>query len=384
MKTIEVIDPSSKRQFLEAPFSIYKDDPNWVCPLFNDIESVFDPAQNNFFSFGSCIRWILVDDRGQVIGRIAAFINQKKAFKEEQPTGGCGFFECIHDQHAANVLFDQATDWLRDQGMRAVNGPINFGENDMWWGLLIEGFSRPFYGMNYNPPYYKELFESYGFAIRYEQISNTMDVRKGLPEKVAKIADWVSKRRNFHFKSLDPSNMATFAADFKAIYNDAWKDFEFFTSVTDATITETLRKIKPVMDPKLIWFAYTDQDEPISFVMFLPDTNELINGLNGKLDLFGKMRFLWNKMTVKHTRMRAVIMGTKEKYRNQGVESALFMKLQDYAKPLLHYKELELSWVGDFNGKMLAVHQSIGASFSKKHVTYSLSFNKKQHNTTTA
>lgn len=325
-----------------------------------------------------------MDDRGQVIGRIAAFINQKKALKEEQPTGGCGFFECIHDQHAANVLFDQATDWLRDQGMRAVNGPINFGENDMWWGLLIEGFTRPFYGMNYNPPYYKELFESYGFAIRYEQISNTMDVRKGLPEKVAKIADWVSKRRNFHFKSLDPSDMATFAADFKAIYNDAWKDFEFFTPVTDATITETLRKIKPVMDPKLIWFAYTDQDEPISFVMFLPDTNELINGLNGKLDLFGKMRFLWNKMTVKHTRMRAVIMGTKEKYRNQGVESALFMKLQDYAKPLLHYKELELSWVGDFNGKMLAVHQSIGASFSKKHATYSLSFNKKQHNTTTA
>ncbi len=140
--------------------------------------------------------------------------------------------------------------------------------------------------------------------------------------------------------------------------------------MTDATIEETIRKIKPAMDPKLIWFAYTNQGEPIAFIMILPDTNELIKGLNGKLDLLGKLRFLWNKFTIKHTRMRAVIMGTKEKYRNQGIESALFMKLQEYAVPLGHYKELELSWVGDFNAKMMAVHHALGATFSKRHVTY--------------
>lgn len=374
MKIKEVNDNQLKKQFLDLPFNIYKDDPNWVCPLLNDIESVFDPAKNNFFSFGSCTRWILFDDQQRPIGRIAAFINEKKAYLEEQPTGGCGFFECINNEKAAFMLFDQAKSWLMERGMKAMNGPINFGENDMWWGLLIEGFKPPFYGMNYNPPYYKAFFENYGFKVKYEQISNSIDVRKGLPEKVIKISSWVSNRNGYQFSHLDPNDIPRYSRDFKEIYNDAWKDFDSFTPVTDATIEETITKIKPVMDPKLIWFAYSKEGEPVSFIMILPDTNELIKGLNGRLDIFGKLRFLWNKMTVKHTRMRAVIMGTKEKYRNQGLESALFMKLQEHAHALGHYLELELSWVGDFNAKMIAVHHAIGATFSKKHATYSITF----------
>jgi hypothetical protein len=370
MQTIEVSDKHIVQQFLELPFSIYRNDAQWVCPLLNDIESVFNPQKNNFFSFGKCNRWILVDENNHTIGRIAAFINEKKAYKEEQPTGGCGFFECIDDQVAANMLFDQAKTWLESQGMKAMNGPINFGENDMWWGLLVDGFTSPFYGMNYNPPYYKALFEAYGFTVKYEQISNRIDVRKGLPEKVAKISNWVAKRNGYVFRHLETSDIPRYSRDFKEIYNDAWKDFENFTTVTDATIEETINKIKPVMDPNLIWFAYTAKDEPVAFVMILPDTNELIKGLNGRLDLLGKLKFVWNKLTVKHKRMRAVIMGTKEQYRNMGLESCLFMKLQEYTRPLKHYEELELSWVGDFNSKMLALHEAVGATYSKKHTTY--------------
>jgi hypothetical protein len=374
MRTIEVADKSTIRQFLELPFVIYKDDLNWVCPLNSDIESVFDPKKNNFFNYGKCTRWILLNDAGVVIGRIAAFINHKKADKEEFPTGGCGFFECINDQQAANILFDQAVSWLSQHGMQAMNGPINFGENDMWWGLLIEGFTTPFYGMNYNPPYYQSLFTTYGFTVKYEQISNSIDIRKGLPEKVAKIANWVSKRNGNSFEHLEVSKFDKYAHDFMEIYNDAWKDFENFSGVTEETIRETLVKIKPVMDPNLIWFAYVN-DEPAAFTMALPDTNELIKGLNGKLNVWGKLRFVWNKATVKHTRMRAVIMGTKEKFRNMGLESAMFMKMQEYTKPLNHYQELELSWVGDFNSKMLSVHYAIGATFSKKHATMFFKFN---------
>lgn len=374
MHTIEVSDQHAVKQFLELPFSIYRDDPQWICPLLNDIKSVFDPHKNNFFRFGKCTRWILIDDNKNTIGRIAAFINEKKAYNEAQPTGGCGFFECINNQDAANILFDQAKTWLNGQGMQAMYGPVNFGENDMWWGLLVDGFSKPFYGMNYNPPYYQNLFESYGFKMKYDQISNKMDVQKGLPEKVVKISQWVINRKGFIFRHLDTANMPRYAADFKEIYNDAWNDFENFTSVTDATIEETLNKIKPVMDPKLIWFAYTPSNEPIAFVMFIPDTNELIKGLNGRLNLLGKIKFVWNKLTVKHTRMRAVIMGTKMQYRNQGLESCLFTKLQEYILPLKHYRELELSWVGDFNAKMLALHEGVGATYSKKHTTYLCTF----------
>jgi hypothetical protein len=374
MKLIEVQSKQEIRQFLDLPFSIYRDDLNWVCPLFNDIEAVFDPARNNFFNFGKCTRWILVNDAHETIGRIAAFINEKKAYKEEVPTGGCGFFECINNVQAASMLFDQAKAWLKGHGMQAMNGPINFGENDMWWGLLVDGYTAPFYGMTYNPPYYKTLFESYGFTIKYEQISNRIDVKKGLPEKVAKIAKWVANRNGYVFHHLDKNQLEKFASDFKEIYNDSWKDFENFTPVTDQTIQETLQKIKPVMDQNLIWFAYTAENEPVAFVMILPDTNELIKGLNGKLDLLGKLRFVWNKLTIKHKRMRAVIMGTKEKYRNQGLESCLFMKLQEYTHPLNHYEELELSWVGDFNAKMLALHEAIGAVYAKRHTTYICKF----------
>lgn len=374
MRTIVVSDQYTIKQFLELPFFIYKDDPQWISPLLNDIESVFEPAKNNFFSFGKCIRWILVDENNKTIGRIAAFINNKKAFNEAVPTGGCGFFECIYNQGAADILFDQAKSWLSENGMQAMLGPVNFGENDMWWGLLVDGFSKPFYGMNYNPPYYKSLFESYGFKEKYAQISNKIEVKKGLPEKVIKISNWVVKRNGYVFRHLNTNDIPRYSRDFKEIYNDAWKDFENFTTVTDATIEETLNKIKPVMDPKLIWFAYTATDEPVAFVMFLPDTNELIKGLNGRLNLIGKLKFLWNKIRVKHTRMRAVIMGTKEQYRNQGLESCLFMKLQEYILPLNHYEELELSWVGDFNAKMLALHEAVGATYSKKHTTYTCIF----------
>jgi hypothetical protein len=369
MKAIEVKTKQHIKQFLHLPFSIYRNDPNWVCPLFNDIEAVFDPSRNNFFNFGKCTRWILVNEDGRAIGRIAAFINEKKAYKEDVPTGGCGFFECIDNQAAGFILFETAKNWLKSFGMQAMIGPVNFGENDMWWGLLVDGFTPPFYGMNYNPPYYKQFFTDFGFSIKYEQISNHIEVRNGMPEKVARIAQWVIKRNGFIFRPFDKKKTAKFASDFKEIYNDSWKDFENFTPVTDATIQETLIKIRPIMDQNLIWFAYTAENEPVAFVMILPDTNELIKGINGKLNLFGKIRFLWNKLTIRHKRMRAVIMGTKEKYRNQGLESCLFMKLQEYTLPLNHYELLELSWVGDFNTKMLALHQAIGAVYARKHAT---------------
>ncbi|RZK23289.1 MAG: GNAT family N-acetyltransferase, partial [Flavobacterium sp.] len=153
--TIKPVDgKTSKKQFLEVARYLYKDDKNWISPLDNDIEDIFNPAKNSFFQHGKCTRWILEDAGGRVIGRIAAFINDKKAYQYDVPTGGVGFFECINDVAAANTLFDESKSWLQSHGMEAMDGPINFGENDSFWGLLVEGFTPPSYGMNYNFPYY--------------------------------------------------------------------------------------------------------------------------------------------------------------------------------------------------------------------------------------
>jgi hypothetical protein len=367
MVITEVNDKATRKAFLDVARTIYKDDDNWVCPLDNDVEAVFDPAKNSFHKHGKITRWLLADDSGQVIGRVAAFINEQKAYNYEQPTGGMGFFECINDERAAFLLFDTAKKWLQDKGMQAMDGPINFGENDSFWGLLVEGFTPPSYGMNYNHAYYHAFFENYGFKTLYAQITNHLNILKPFPERFRKIASWVAKKPGYEFKHLEAKKIEKFAADFIEIYNDAWRGFENFVPITYETILESFKKMKPLMDEKLIWFAYVN-GEPASFNIILPDANQMLKPLNGKLDLAGKLKFLYYRWRGA-TRMRAIVMGTKQKFQNHGLESALFITLGEYVLPLVQYEELELSWVGDFNEKMIALHAAMGSEFGKRHLT---------------
>lgn len=372
---IQQVDSKAGREaFLQVAHRVYKNDTNWISPLNQDIEAVFDPQKNNFHTHGKCIRWILIDDAGNLAGRIAAFVNYKKAYNYEQPTGGVGYFECIDNQAYAFALFDTAKKWLQAAGMEAMDGPINFGENDSFWGLLVEGFTPPSYGMNYNPPYYKSFFETYGFETLYEQITNHLDVNKPFPDRFSKIATRVLNTSGYEFKHLHTSQIKSFAADFIEIYNDAWHGFENFTPLTYDTVLESFNKMKLIMDEKLVWFTYVN-DEPAAFMVIVPDANQLITGFNGALGLIEKLKFLYRKWKGV-TRMRAIVMGTKKRYQNRGLESGMFIKLKEYVLPLKQYQELELSWVGDFNEKMMAIHHAVGATFGKRHLTMRYIFNK--------
>ena len=364
----EVITKKDQKDFLNLPRILYKDDKAWVSPLDNDTEAIFDPQKNNFHKHGTVTRWILRNNQDKLIGRIAAFINYEKAYNFERPTGGIGFFECIDNQQAANLLFDAAKSWLQNKGMQAMDGPINFGENDTFWGLLVEGFTPPSFGMNYNAPYYHRLFTAYGFKTLYEQITNHLSVHKPFPERFTRIAEWVMKKPGYTFEHLDTNRFEKFASDFMEIYNDAWKDFPNFVPINQNTILESFNKMKIIMDENLIWFAYVN-NEPASFILILPDANQIIKPLKGKLGFIEKLKFLYYRRYKKISRMRAIVMGTKQAYQRHGLESAMFIKLKEYVLPLNRYDELELSWVGDFNDKMLAIHEATGATFGKKHVT---------------
>ncbi len=374
MKIIEVKDHKTKRDFLELVVDIYKHDPNYVRPLDLEIESIFDPSKNNFHSHGSVTRWVLYNDSDTAIGRVAAFINEKKAYTFEQPTGGMGFFECIEDDSAARLLMDTARNWLQSKGMEAMDGPINFGENDNFWGLLIWGFTHPAIGMNYNPPYYQKFFESYGFKTYFEQVSNHLDLTKKLPERFAKIADWVTKKEGYHFEHFKINQLEKYSNDFQEIYNDAWRFHENFTEMNAITVQESLEKIKPFMDERLILFAYVN-NEPAAFIVIVPDLNQIVKHLNGKLNFMSKLKFIYHKWVGTMNRLRVIIMGVKPKYQKLGLESALIMKAHDVVMPMNKYKEVELSWVGDFNPKMRAIHESMGATLGKKHITYRCLFN---------
>ena len=372
MQLTEVKTKKEEKAFLDVARRLYKDDPYWVCPLDSDLKAIFDPNENVFHSHGEAIRWILRNDQGQLIGRIAAFINERKADYNGKRLGGMGFFECINDQTAANLLFDTAKAWLLERKVQVVHGPINFGENDMFWGLLVEGYTHPSYGMNYNFPYYQGFYEDYGFTTKMEQMTNHLDIRDGISPRFVKIAKYVLERKpNITVEHFDMHKFDKYAEDFMTIYNAAWTDHDNFTPIKKETVAETFKKIKPFHEPLFIQFAYVG-GEPASFVMCLPDVNQIFKHVNGKLNLWGKLKFVYYKRKKVMNRIRVVVMGTHPKFQGLGLESVLTYKCFEGAQLRGGYVEGELSWVGDFNDKMIAIHKGLGAVPGKKHITYSL------------
>jgi GNAT superfamily N-acetyltransferase len=382
MQIIEVKQAAEKKEFLRFPKEIYRNDPFWVSPLDSETENVFNTEGNHVFEHGEAIRWILKDGNGRTIGRIAAFIDQVRSKANNQPTGGIGYFEVIERKEAAFMMFDTAREWLSSRGMQAMDGPINFGENDTNWGLLVDGFMQQGFGMPYNKRYYREFFEEYGFRKYFEQYSYHRTVREPdgkineFPQRMMKIAEWLSKRPGYTFRHFLFSDSKRFVNDIVEIYNSTWSVFkEDFTPLNPAFLEETIKKTKSFVDEELIWFAYY-YDRPIAFFILYPDLNQIIKHFNGKLNLLNKLRFIYFKMTHRMTRMRAIAGGVHPSYQNSGIESTIFLQLYNVFKRKRWYKELELSWVGDFNPKMIAIYEALGASKAKTHITFRYLINK--------
>lgn len=369
MELIPVTDKATRKAFHKVPRIIYRHDKNWVAPPDPLIESVFTPGENSFFEHGKASRWILKDDHGKLIGRVGTFINDKKAWTFTQPTGGMGFFECIEDQEAAFTLFNVCRDWLAERGMEAMDGPINFGENDNFWGLLVEGKGTPSFGMNYNPPYYKDFFEAYGFKMYYEQVTNLLDLRKPFPERFWKIAEWIHAKKGYSWEHFRFEASERYIQDLKKVYDAAWAFHENFTPINDEDLRRVVKNSKHLIIEEFIWFVY-HENEPIAFLVMFPDANQLFSKLSGKMHLLDKLRFMYYKNKNIFTRARITIMGVVPKYQKYGVESGIFWELDKVMKQRPWYTHIELSWVGDFNPKMRKLHEAVGGEFYMRHYTY--------------
>jgi hypothetical protein len=367
MKLLKVKNRRTRKLFNKLPRIIYKDDPNFACPLTKMVEETFEPSKNTFFKHGKAIRWVLVEGN-KPIGRIAAFVDYDKADVFEQPTGNIGFFECINDKEAAGVLFDCAKKWLVSQGMEAMDGPANIGENYMNHGLLTMGFTKQGFGMPYNPPYYLELFENYGFKTYYEQYSYHLDYTKPFPERFWKIAEWVAKKPQYSFEHLKWNNIDKYINDFAQVYDKAWHKHEHYKPLDKSELKTFIKSSKLLLDPEFVWFAYAD-NEPVALFVMLPDFNEALFHLkNGKLHLVNLIKLLRFIKKQKFTRTRIIIMGVAEKYQRSGIESAIFWQLDKKIMPKKpNYKEIELSWAGDFNPKIISLYKSTGAKHNKTH-----------------
>ena len=375
MNIIEVNSKKDKKDFIQIACSIYKNEKNWIRPLDKDINSVFDPKTNKAFRKGDVKRWILKNNN-ETIGRIAAFYSSKND-KEKLRVGGCGFFECIDDEEAAKMLFDTAKNWLEKNGYNSMDGPINFGERDKWWGCLVEGFDiDPNYLQNYGKAYYQKLFENYGFQLLFRQLTFLKKVRTPLSKKLSLKAERALKDPNYNFKTLEKRNIQKYIRDFTKIYNDAWSKYPGVSKLELSQAKLLFAQLKPILDEKILWFAYHNND-PVGFFISIPEMNQIFKHVNGKLDLFGKLKTFYH-LKIKNSckKMVGLVFGIVPKHQGKGVDGALIMASRETIQEKLAYEDLELNWIPDFNKSMIRVAEQVQVKLGKIHHTYRYNFDR--------
>ena len=375
MNIIEVNSKKDKKDFIQIACSIYKNEKNWIRPLDKDINSVFDPKTNKAFRKGDVKRWILKNNN-ETIGRIAAFYSSKND-KEKLRVGGCGFFECIDDKEAAKMLFDTAKNWLEKNGYNSMDGPINFGERDKWWGCLVEGFDiDPNYLQNYGKAYYQKLFENYGFQLLFRQLTFLKKVRTPLSEKLSLKAERALRDPNYNFKTLEKRNIQKYIRDFTKIYNDAWSKYPGVSKLELSQAKLLFAQLKPILDEKILWFAYHNND-PVGFFISIPEMNQIFKYVNGKLDLIGKFKTFYHlKIKKSCKKMVGLVFGIVPKHQGKGVDGALIMASRETIQEKLAYEDLELNWIPDFNKSMIRVAEQVQVKLGKIHHTYRYNFDR--------
>ena len=376
MQLFEVNNKRTIKSFHQLPFGIYKNTNVWVPHLLQDIEPIFNKSKNKQLRHGEVIRWILLDDNAVVIGRVAAFVNRKMK-SGKIAVGGMGFFECTEDKKAAFLLFDACKNWLKERDCQAMDGPINFGEKDKFWGLLVEGFDNPsVYANNYNPAYYQSFFEDYGFKTYYNQHVSMRAVTAPLQEKYKIRAERIAEDKEYTFEHIRKKNKLKYAEDFRIVYNKAWgNSFRNFRKMKQKQAVSIINKMSPIMDEKIIWFAYYKED-PIAFSIFLPELNEIFKYISGNFNFFGKIKFWLLLKFCPPKNVHGVVFGVTPDFQKKGVEGALIQQISNQFLKSKKYENIIMTWVGDFNPKMLKLIEGLGATDYQKLKTYRLLFDK--------
>lgn len=374
MKILEVKSGATEKQWINLPWKIYKDDPNWIPHVKQDVRKVFDPEKNKLFKDGQAWRWVLKTHDNKVIGRIAAFINNKTANEEEHPVGGMGFFECIDDQDAADLLLNVAKETLQANGMEVMEGPINFGEKNQYWGLLIENFEdAPTYQNNYNPPYYLGLLENFGFQEYYKQLFFKRSMRRTAEGIFHRKYNQMRQDPKFKVKNVKGMSIKQIADDFRTIYNAAWVDHDNFKPMREETALKAINAMKPIMDRDIIIYVYYDNN-PIAFYISIPELNTAFKHINGNLNWWGKMVFLWYKSRKAWKTMNGIVFGVVKEFQGKGIEGAMIVHAGETVVPLKRYEDTVLTWIGDFNPKMIKVCVNLGAELYRTLATFRYNF----------
>ena len=374
IEIVKIRDRKQVRAFHRLPHRLYQNDPNWAPPFEFELESIFDPQKNKFFEYGECERYLVYKD-GKVTARFAVMHTWERDRHKNPPMGGIGFIEMEHDATVCESMIDFAREWNRSRGFEWMQGPINFGENDTYWGLHIENHEEPpIYGMFYHKPYYKALLEQTGATRLDDHLSYKRYFHTGLPERLKYIVERLERRDDVEVRQMTPATIEEMAPRILDIYNEAWSTQDIsereeeFTPLSLEDILATAHKMKRVMIPEGNLMVFVD-GEPASFLASIPDLYELSAELNGKMRWWHILKVL--RFKNKASRLRTLAFGTKPKFRKMGLEVLAFVKgIQWIENNYPAMKLFEGGWVSEKNWLMQRSLRALGMEHHKTHRTY--------------
>lgn len=342
----EVKNKKELKTFINLPWILYKNDPNWVPPLKREMYKILSGKNNPLFLNGPHTLFIAYNN-GKPAGRILVGINEKLNREKNKSEGYISLFESINDQKVAFSLFECAIKWLKDRGIKKVTGPVSPTNGDDYRGLLIKGFDGPPVLMNsYNPKYYEVFFNKYGFTKDIDLYAYYFDPATVPEERYGKVVEYAMKKFNFRVDKFDLKNIEGEIRDIKKILDLAMPEsWEHLTPPSLEELRAEVNGLKPFADPDLLYIARSG-NEPIGFVIALPDYNQVLKKLNGRLFPFGIFKYFWYKRKITGARVFAQFVVPK--FRNKAVNGAIFYKLMVESKRK-GYTYGEGSTIGEMN-----------------------------------
>jgi hypothetical protein len=365
LQIVPVAGAWRRREFIRFPYRLYKDNPAWVPPLLSEEEKFLSPRHNPFFK-NNQVQLFLCRRRGVTLGRIAAILNRDHQRYYGDRCGFFGMFECLDHPAAAERLFQAAGDWLRRNGADRLRGPMSFSLNGIA-GLLTDGFSLPpAVMMSYNLPYYQELLERLQFkqVMRFfaYEVSNETIRFPGVSERLEKkLAAAGIRFRYMDFKQVERDMGIVID-----LFNHAWSDNWGFVPATLAEALDDFKKMRPIAREDLVIFA-EKEGRPVGFSLSLPDINQAIRPLRGRLFPFNWLRLLRNLKRI--DRIRVMLMGVLKDYRNLGIDLVFYRKTAENAVRS-GITKAEMSWILESNEPMNRVLRHINARVTKKYAIY--------------
>ena len=327
MRIHPVADKKDLARFINFPYQFYRDDPNWVPPLRSELKAQLNPAKNPLLDHCDYQLFLLLDD-GKMIGRIVAFIDHLAVDFWEEKIGLFGYYECIQDQEASRILLETAMDWLKEREMESMRGPWTFVSEA--WGLVVEGFSPPPCIMSpHNPPYYDDHFTSFGLAKVKDLLCYYISGKEGyqIPDRILSLTERVAKRYGVTVRPVDMSRYDQEVQTFLELSNFSIIDNWGYSPITKAEADALARDLKQVIQPQGVLFAEDADGRPIGFAITLPDINQLIKNLNGRLLPFGWLKLLWGIPRLRSYRMFAL--GVIPEYHGLGIDSLIYRALYE-------------------------------------------------------